>query len=82
MQGVGYQPAKLSVRPGDTVVWVNKDIVPHTATFDAKGPAAWDSGILAADSTAAFVARSPGTVAYHCRFHPTMKGTIVIGAAQ
>ena len=36
-----YQPARLVVHAGDTVVWVNKDVIPHTATakgggFDSK----------------------------------------------
>jgi plastocyanin len=26
------QPEMLTVERGDTIVWVNKDIVPHTAT--------------------------------------------------
>ena len=41
IEGMRFQPEVLTVAPGDTIVWVNKDIVPHTATsktgnFDSK----------------------------------------------
>src|SRR2546423_277336 len=39
-----FHPAVLTVAAGDTVVWVNRDIVPHTAT--ATGGTKWDTGQL------------------------------------
>ena len=36
-----FQAGMLNVKIGDTVTWVNKDIVPHTATANDKS---WDSG--------------------------------------
>ncbi|MEK1874831.1 MAG: plastocyanin/azurin family copper-binding protein, partial [Rhizobium altiplani] len=27
-----FSPAEISARPGDTVEWINKDILAHTAT--------------------------------------------------
>ena len=41
IQGLLYVPETLTVRPGDVVVWINKDPFPHTAT--AAG--AFDSGV-------------------------------------
>ena len=38
-----FEPAHLTVAPGDTVVWINRDIVPHTVTALN---AAWGSGGL------------------------------------
>ena len=35
IEGMRFQPEVLTVSPGDTIVWVNKDIVPHTATSKA-----------------------------------------------
>ena len=32
IDATSYQPARLAVHAGDTVVWVNKDLIPHTAT--------------------------------------------------
>ena len=32
IEGMRFQPEVLTVAPDDTIVWVNKDIVPHTAT--------------------------------------------------
>ena len=29
-----FQPERLTVARGDTIVWVNKDLVPHTATSE------------------------------------------------
>jgi len=30
-----FQPAKLTVKPGDTVTWVNNKMAPHNVIFDA-----------------------------------------------
>ncbi len=42
MESVDYAPKRVTVRVGDTVEWVNKDIVAHTAT--AKGRR-WDVNV-------------------------------------
>jgi len=31
-----YEPATLTVKPGDTVKWVNNKLAPHNAVFDDK----------------------------------------------
>lgn len=41
--GMDYSPSIVTVNMGDEVVWVNKDVVPHTVT-DAKG--SWNLGDL------------------------------------
>ena len=30
IENFGFQPESLTVTRGDTIVWVNKDLVPHT----------------------------------------------------
>jgi plastocyanin len=32
IEGTRVQPEALTVKVGDTVVWVNKDLFPHSAT--------------------------------------------------
>jgi plastocyanin len=68
-----FAPAHLEVAIGDTVVWTNRDFVPHTATVD---DGTWDSGILAADQSWKLVVRQGG--AYHCALHGAMKATLVL----
>jgi plastocyanin len=72
IDGLKYTPETLTVRRGETVVWVNKDPFPHTVT--AKG--FLDSRDIAAGKSWKFVARKPGKYAYICTLHPTMKGTL------
>lgn len=68
-----FQPADLKVRVGDTVIWVNKDLFPHTAT--ARG--VFDSGSIAADSSWRYTVATSGITEYDCTFHPTMKGRLL-----
>jgi len=68
-------PATLTVAAGDTVVWTNDDIVPHTATAR---DSAWDSKEIAAGSTWRMVVRTPGRHAYYCVYHPNMQGVIEV----
>jgi plastocyanin len=72
IQGLLYVPATLTVRPGDVVVWTNKDPFPHTAT--AAG--AFDSGSIEPGKSWRFTAKKAGTYPYLCTLHTTMKGTL------
>jgi len=76
MEGMKFQPAVLTVASGDTVVWVNKDLVAHTATAP---DGTFDSKLIAPDQSWKLTVRTPGDVAYGCTYHPTMKGTLKIG---
>ncbi len=73
MRTFAFAPAELTVAAGDTVVWRNADILPHTATAAGR----FDSGSVAAGAEWRWVATA-GEVAYLCTFHPTMKGTVTV----
>lgn len=75
MKGMGFAPAELTVAPGDTVVWANRDIVPHTATAETRQ---FDSGSVSPGAEWSLVVREPGRIAYICTFHPTMKAALVV----
>jgi plastocyanin len=64
-----FQPESLTVARGDTVVWINKDVVPHTAT--AKG-GAFDSQVIQAEKSWRLTVRKKGDFTYLCTLHPTM----------
>jgi plastocyanin len=74
IEGVKYEPEALTVKRGDTVVWVNKDPFPHTVT--AAG--AFDSHGIAAGVSWKYVVRKAGEYAYACTLHPNMKGTLKV----
>lgn len=68
----GAAPAGL--RAGDTVRWVNRDIFRHTAT-------ARDGSFnvdLMPGKSADVVLKRPGTLAFHCIFHPGMRGQLAV----
>jgi plastocyanin len=73
LEGVSFQPADLTVNVGDTVVWVNKDPFPHTAT--ASG-AHFDSKEIPAEKSWTYTPTAAGEFPYVCTYHPTMKGML------
>ncbi len=74
IEGMKFAPAALTVKRGDTLVWDNRDLVPHTAT--ARG--VFDSGAIAPGTSWRMVAQKPGRYEVVCAFHPTMKAVLVI----
>jgi plastocyanin len=74
LDGVKFEPETLTVKRGETVIWVNKDPFPHTVT--AKG--AFDSHDIAAGKSWKYAARKAGEYAYVCTLHPNMKGTLKV----
>ena len=75
IENMRFSPDELVVKRGDRVVWINKDLFPHTATADAK---AFDSGDIPVEKSWTYIAAAPGHYAYQCTFHPGMKGTLIV----
>ena len=73
MEGNKFVPATLTVKSGDTIVWVNKDVVAHTATSAA---AKFDSQLIDAGESWKYTVRKKGDFAYLCTFHPMMTGVL------
>ena len=76
IQKFKFSPKSLTVKPGDIIVWVNKDIVAHTAT--AKD-GSWDSGLIEPGGQWEMVVKDGTAQAYFCRFHPSMKAGLDTG---
>ena len=74
MRSVDFVPAQVTVRVGDTLEWDNSDIVAHTATSMEGG---FDVNVLP-KHTGSTVVKAAGTFNYICRYHPNMKGQIVV----
>jgi plastocyanin len=74
IENMQFNPPQLTVHRGDRIVWVNKDLFPHTATADK----IFNSGSIAANASWSYIAATRGDFAYGCTFHPTMKGRITV----
>ncbi|MDQ6422204.1 plastocyanin/azurin family copper-binding protein [Paenibacillus sp. LHD-117] len=72
-----YSPAELTVKPGDSVKFMNKDQIGHTATADDK---TFDTGSLDLDESKVISFTEEGEFSYYCLPHPGMKGTIIVEA--
>jgi plastocyanin len=72
IDNLDFAPATVTVRIGDHVSWINKDIVDHTATarggaFDVATPKG---------KRVSWRASKVGEFEYYCRLHPNMTGVI------
>lgn len=75
IEGFRFAPARVLVAPGDTVVWINRDLVPHTLTAQDES---WDSREVAANATWEMRITEATASAYFCRYHPRMQGRVVV----
>ena len=73
IEAMRFQPETLTVSRGDTIVWVNKDVVAHTATSE---DGRFDSKTIETDASWKYIARERGDFAYICDLHPEMKATL------
>jgi plastocyanin len=70
-----FDPQRLTVKPGTTVVWENADDIPHTVASTTK---VFKSQALDTADKFSFTFTSPGGYDYFCSLHPHMTGTIVV----
>jgi plastocyanin len=74
MENLVISPAEAAAKVGDTIEWVNRDLLVHTATA-RNGD--WDVTIPP-KKTVTLVLKKAGMIDYYCRFHPNMKATLAV----
>lgn len=70
-----FHPATLTVKPGTTVTWINKDPVAHTSTaYDHL----WNSGLISPGKSYSFTFATANTYTYYCEIHQFMHGVVKV----
>ena len=73
IEKMAFSPVSIDAKIGDTIEWVNKDFLVHTATVKE----GWEV-MIPAGKSASLVLTSVGTVQYYCRLHPNMKASLTV----
>jgi plastocyanin len=87
-----YEPAKVTIKSGDTVKWINTGKTLHSVTLvpenaqnpanvsEPKGAATFDSGFMPPGATFSYKFTVPGTYKYFCVPHEKagMVGEVVV----
>src|SRR5262245_9348040 len=66
----------ITVAPGATVSIANDDSVEHPVTSNAAGT--FDVEVDGSEHGTLTAPTAPGTYEFHCKYHPTMKGTLTV----
>ena len=78
IQSFAFNPASITILKGTSVIWTNNDVDAHTVTSDT---AVFDSGTLDQGNIFEYTFNDTGTFKYHCAFHPTMHGEVIVISA-
>ena len=70
-----FGPQTLTVSVGTTVVWTNRDDIPHTVVST---DGVFKSKVRDTDEKFSFTFNTAGTYPYFCSVHPKMTGKIVV----
>lgn len=75
IENMAFTPNEIEIRKGDTIVWINKDLVPHTVT-STKGE--FESGSISPNQHWSNRIKSSENLDYRCSFHQNMTAKIKI----
>ena len=75
IQNLEFIPPELTVAPGDTIVWINDDLVPHTVTAD---DGSWGSDELGTGAEWRVIVAPSTSQSYFCAYHPIMAARLQI----
>jgi len=75
LSGMAFGPASVTIAKNTTITWRNNDGMAHTSTSDT---GVWDTGNISAGGSKTTTFATAGTFTYHCTYHKSMTGTIVV----
>jgi glucose/arabinose dehydrogenase/plastocyanin len=78
-----YEPNPINIKVGDTVTWINVDVISHTVTSGkdynpVTSGKMFNSGSIISNGVYNLKFTKAGVFDYFCLFHPDMKGQIIV----
>ena len=70
-----FSPQTITIKPGTTVIWTNRDDIPHTVVSDDK---VFKSKVLDTDEKFTYTFDKAGNFPYFCSVHPKMTGKVIV----
>jgi plastocyanin len=70
-----FDPPEITVAPGTTVTWINRDDIPHTVAETGRR---FRSKVLDTEMSFSFTFETEGDYAYFCSLHPHMTGAVKV----
>jgi plastocyanin len=70
-----FSPQTITIKPGTTVIWTNRDDIPHTVVSDDK---VFKSKVLDTDEKFSFTFDKAGNFPYFCSVHPKMTAKVIV----
>jgi plastocyanin len=70
-----FSPQTITVKPGTTVIWTNRDDIPHTVVSDDK---VFKSKVLDTDEKFTYTFDKAGNFPYFCSVHPKMTAKVIV----
>jgi len=74
ISGFAFEPEELTVKKGDSITWINKDIAPHNVTI-SDNQKMISPNLLTGEK---FTFKITSDFDYECGLHPSMLGKIII----
>ena len=74
MDKMKFGSVPATIRKGDTVLWINRDMFRHTATAANKS---FDVD-LPPKTQKRMTVRASGVIAFICKYHPGMRGVLKV----
>ena len=69
-----FQPEEITIQVGDTVIWINRDLVAHDVT--EKAGKTWTSSLLSPGKSWSLVVNRSAN--YYCSIHRVMNGRLLL----
>ena len=77
-----FSPSVITVKKGTKVTWTNNDTTTHNVDVDESVEEAsaeqFNSGDLLSGKSYSYTFTKTGTYRYHCNFHPSMHGIVIV----
>jgi plastocyanin len=70
-----FSPQTITIAAGTTVIWTNRDDIPHTVVSDDK---VFKSKVLDTDEKFSYTFDKAGDFPYFCSVHPKMTGKVIV----
>jgi plastocyanin len=70
-----FSPQTLTIAAGTTVIWTNRDDIPHTVVSDDK---VFKSKVLDTDEKFTYTFDKAGNFPYFCSVHPKMTAKVIV----